>query len=239
MAEAGADIVDVGGESTRPGSSPVEEAEELDRAIPVVEALAAEGITVSIDTRKAAVMKAALQAGAKMINDVSALRADAGSLAVAAGHDGPVILMHMLGTPETMQQDPHYDYAPLDIFDFLEHRMAAFVEAGIARERLIVDPGIGFGKTIAHNLEVLRDLAVLHGLGCPLMVGASHKGFIGRLSSQAPPKARLPGSLACALHAVTQGAHIVRVHDVAETVQALNIWRAVRVGDFQQHESSC
>jgi dihydropteroate synthase len=227
LIEEGADIVDVGGESTRPGSSAPPLDEELGRAIPVVEALTGHGATVSIDTRRAAVMKAALAAGAGMLNDVSALRHDPAGLAVAASHDVPVVLVHMQGTPETMQLDPRYDCAPLDVFDFLEARVAACEAAGIPRSRLVVDPGIGFGKTATHNLEILRDLAVLRGLGCPVMVGLSRKGFIGRLTGVERPKDRLPGSLAGALHAMRSGAAILRVHDIAATRQALAVWHAI------------
>lgn len=233
LAEAGAHIVDVGGESTRPRAMPPSQSEELARVIPVVEALAGDGLVVSIDTRRPMVMAEAARAGAKIINDVSALGADPASLSVAASHGGPVVLMHMQGTPETMQREPRYDYAPLDVFDFLEARIEACVAAGIPRERLIVDPGIGFGKTVAHNLEILRDVAVLHGLGCPVMVGVSRKSFIGRLSANEPPKARVAGSVAAVLHAVSQGVQIVRVHDVAETRQALSVWGAIKDREFQ------
>ncbi|MGD9538028.1 MAG: dihydropteroate synthase [Alphaproteobacteria bacterium] len=223
----GADIVDVGGESTRPGSSAPLLDEELARAIPVVEALAGRGAVVSIDTRRAAVMQAALAAGAGMLNDVSALRHDPACLGVVAAHDVPVVLMHMQGTPETMQAEPRYDCAPLDVFDFLEARIAACEAAGVPRRRLVVDPGIGFGKTVEHNLEIIRDLAVLRGLGCPVMVGLSRKGFIGRLTGIEKPKDRLAGSLAGALHAVASGASILRVHDVAATRHALALWQAI------------
>ena len=228
MAEAGADIVDVGGESTRPGSQAPSEAEEIRRVVPVVRALADDGLLVSVDTRRAAVMDAALDAGARIVNDISALAQDPQARSVAARHGAWVVLSHMQGTPETMQQGPRYNDASLDVFDALAAHVNATETAGIPRGRIIVDPGIGFGKTARHNLEILRDLALFHGLGCPLLIGASRKSFIGRLSAGEPAKARLPGSLAAGLHALGEGAHILRVHDVAETRQALAMWRAIR-----------
>ena len=236
MCEAGADIIDVGGVSTRPGSVAPSEADELDRVIPVVAALADAGVIVSIDTRRAAVMDAALQAGAKIINDVSALTADPNSLNVAAHFAAPVVLMHMQGTPEIMQDVPTYDHVALHIFDYLEGRIEACVAAGIARHRLIVDPGIGFGKTMAHNLQILRDVGIFRALGCPLLIGLSRKYFIARLSAGEAAEGRVPGSIAGALHAISQGVQIVRVHDVRETVQALKVWQAIR-GDTPGTES--
>ena len=237
LREAGADIIDVGGVSTRPGSSAPSEAEELDRVTPVIAALASAGAIVSVDTRRAAVMAAALEAGAKIINDVSALTADPDSLNVAACCAAPVVLMHMQGTPETMQQAPTYDHVALDIFDYLDGRIDACEAAGIARHRLIVDPGIGFGKTMAHNLQILRDVGLFHALGCPLLIGLSRKYFIARLSTGEAAAARVPGSIAGALHAISQGVQIVRVHDVRETVQALKVWQAIR-GDMSTPEST-
>ena len=228
MAAAGADIVDVGGESTRPGSHAPDEAEEMRRVIPVIRALADDGLLVSVDTRRAAVMEAALDAGARIVNDMSALGHDPDARTVVARRGAWVVLAHMQGTPETMQQGPRYDDASLDVFDALAAHIAAAEAAGIPRARIVVDPGIGFGKTARHNLEILRDLALFHGLGCPLLVGASRKSFIGRLSAGEAPKARLPGSLAAGLHVLGEGAHILRVHDVAETRQALTIWRGIR-----------
>ena len=228
MAEAGADIVDVGGESTRPGSRPPSEEEEMRRVLPVVRALAGAGILVSIDTRRAAVMDAALSAGARIVNDISALGHDSRARAVVARHRAWAVLVHMQGTPETMQREPRYVDASLDVFDTLAAHVRAAEAAGLPRERLIVDPGIGFGKTARHNLEILRDCALFHGLGCPLLAGVSRKSFIGRLSAGEAPKERLPGSLAAGLHALGEGAHILRVHDVAETRQALALWRGIR-----------
>ncbi|MDD9990212.1 MAG: dihydropteroate synthase [Rhodospirillales bacterium] len=228
MAAAGADIIDVGGESTRPGSQAPSEAEELRRVIPVIRALAEDGILVSIDTRRAAVMDAALDAGARIVNDISALSHDPRARAVAVKYGAWVILSHMQGTPETMQREPRYEDASLDVFDALAAQISVAEAAGIPRSKIIIDPGIGFGKTARHNLEILRDVALFHSLGCPLLVGASRKSFIGRLSAGEAPKARLPGSLAAGLHALGEGAHILRVHDVAETRQALAMWRGIR-----------
>ena len=228
MTEAGADIIDVGGESTRPGSQAPSEAEEMRRVVPVIRALADDGLLVSVDTRRAAVMDAALEAGARIVNDISALSHDPQARAVVARQGAWVVLSHMQGTPETMQQKSRYDDASLDVFDALAAHIVTAKAAGIPRERIIVDPGIGFGKTARHNLEILRDLALFHGLGCPLLVGTSRKSFIGRLSAGEAPKARLAGSLAAGLHALAEGAHMLRVHDVAETRQALAIWRGIR-----------
>ena len=236
MAEAGADIIDVGGESTRPGSHAPDEAEEMRRVVPVIRALAGNGLLVSVDTRRAAVMAAALDAGARIVNDMSALGHDPAARAAVARQGAWVVLAHMQGTPETMQQRPRYDDASLDVFDALAARVDAAEAAGIPRARIVVDPGIGFGKSARHNLEILRDLALFHGLGCPLLVGASRKSFIGRLSAGETPKARLPGSLAAGLHALGEGAHILRVHDVAETRQALAIWRGIRAPETAASE---
>jgi dihydropteroate synthase len=227
MRAAGAAILDVGGESTRPGASPVPVEEELRRVVPVVAGLAEAGCLISIDSRRAAVMAAALDAGARIINDVTALTGDAESLALATRRQAPVILMHMRGEPRTMQKAPRYDDAPLDVFDFLAGRLAACVAAGIPPERIAVDPGIGFGKAMAHNLRLLDHLAVLHGLGCTLVLGVSRKAFIGRLTGAEAAKDRLSGSLAAALAGVARGAQIVRAHDVPETVQALAVWSAI------------
>jgi dihydropteroate synthase len=228
MAGQGAAIVDVGGESTRPGASPVWEGDEIERIAPVIRQLAAGGAAVSVDTRKADVMTAALEAGARMINDVSALTFDDRSAGVVAAAGVPVVLMHHQGAPETMQDDPRYDDLLVEVYLWLEERIAAAVEAGVARENILVDPGFGFGKNVGHNLELMNGLALFHSLGCPLVVGASRKRTIGALSGEAPVEKRLGGSIAFALKAVEQGANIVRVHDVFETVQALRIWRGLR-----------
>jgi dihydropteroate synthase len=224
MAAAGADIVDIGAESTRPRAAPVDAATETARLAAVLPGLA--GLVWSIDTRKAAIMRQALDAGAALVNDVSALGHDPAALALVAARHCPVVLMHAQGSPETMQEAPHYDDALLDVYDWLAARIDACVAAGIDRRRILADPGIGFGKGLAHNLALLRGLALFHGLGVPLLLGASRKALIGRMAGDVAPDARLPGSLALALHAAAQGVQLVRVHDVAETVQALAVWRA-------------
>jgi dihydropteroate synthase len=222
MAAAGAAIVDVGGESTRPGAKPVWEGDEAARVLPVIQRLAASGTAISVDTRNASVMGQALAAGAGMVNDVSALTWDPRSAETLAGSDCPVVLMHHAGPGETSRTAR---------YDWLEARIEAAVAAGIDRSRLIVDPGLGagsFGKTVAHNLELLNGLALLHGLGCPILVGASRKTFIGALANEAPVGERLGGSLAAALQAAGQGVQLLRVHDVPETLQALRVWRGLR-----------
>jgi dihydropteroate synthase len=228
MAEAGAAIVDVGGESTRPGAKAVWEGDEIKRIEPVIRQLSASGVAVSVDTRKADVMTAAIAAGARLVNDVSALTYDQRSTEVVAGAGVPVVLMHHQGPPETMQQDPRYEDVVVEVYQWLEERIQAAVEAGVDRSKILIDIGFGFGKTVAHNLELMNSLALFHSLGCPLVVGASRKRSIGALSNEAPADQRLGGSLAFALKAVEQGAQIVRVHDVPETVQALKIWRGLR-----------
>ncbi len=227
MLAQGADILDVGGESTRPGAEPVSLEEERRRVLPVVAALAEAGARVSIDTRHAAIMREAVAAGAAIINDVTALSGDRESLGVAAETGKPVILMHMQGQPQTMQRDPHYRHVALDIDDYLAARLEVCAAAGIARERLVVDPGIGFGKSLTHNLQLLEQIALFQGLGCPVLLGASRKSFIARLSQGESEKERLPGSLAAILFALQRGVQILRVHDVAETVQALTVWEAM------------
>ena len=228
MAGQGAAIIDVGGESTRPGATTVWENDEIERVLPIVRQLAAGGNAVSIDTRKAGVMSAALGAGAKLVNDVSALTWDPQSAGVVAEAEAPVVLMHHQGDPTTMQDAPRYDDALVEVFLWLEERIAAAEEAGIQRDKILIDPGIGFGKSVAHNLELMNGLALLHGLGCPIVLGASRKRMIGALANEAPADKRLPGSLALALKAVDQGVQLVRVHDVPETVQALKVWRGLR-----------
>ena len=228
MASQGAAIVDVGGESTRPGASMVWEGDEIERAVPVVKRLALGGAAVSADTRKADVMTAALDAGARMINDVSALTYDDRSADVIAAAGVPVVLMHHKGAPETMQDDPRYDDVLVEVYSWLEERIEAAEEAGIKRERILVDPGFGFGKNVSHNLELMNGLALFHSLGCPIVVGASRKRTIGALSGEAPADQRLGGSIAFAFKAVEQGAQLLRVHDVPETVQALRLWRGLR-----------
>ena len=228
MATAGAAIIDVGGESTRPGANLVWEGEEIERAVPVIRQLAAGGAAVSIDTRKADVMTAALEAGARLVNDVSALTYDDRSTEIIAAAGVPVVLMHHRGNPATMQQDPRYDDVLVEVYLWFEERIAAAQAAGIARDKILIDPGFGFGKNVSHNLELMNGLGIFHSLGCPVVVGASRKRTIGALSNEAPSDQRLGGSLAFALKAVEQGVQIVRVHDVSETVQALRVWRGLK-----------
>ena len=228
MAAAGAAIVDVGGESTRPGAKPVWEGDEIARVQPAIARLARGGTAVSVDTRKAAVMRAALAAGAGMVNDVSALCFDPAAINVIAQAGCPVVLMHHQGTPETMQKEPRYADVLLDVYDWLEARVAAAEAAGITRAKIVVDPGIGFGKTLTHNLRLLNGLSLFHGLGCAVMLGASRKRLIGALSNEAPAGERLGGSVALALKGAEAGVQLHRVHDVAETVQALKVWRGLR-----------
>ena len=227
MMETGAAILDVGGESTRPGAEPVSEDEEMARVLPVVRGLKDLGAVVSIDTRRAAVMEAAAAEGARIINDVTALSGDTRSLEVAAASDAHLILMHMRGEPGTMQDDPHYEDAPKEVLDYLAGRVAACEAAGIDRRRIAVDPGIGFGKTLDHNIEILRRLDLYRELELPLVLGVSRKNLIAKMARGEPPQARLPGSIAAALAGVSRGVHILRVHDVAETRQALDVWAAI------------
>ncbi len=205
------------------------EGDEIERVVPLVQQLAAGGAAVSIDTRKASVMEAALAAGATIVNDVSALGWDERSAEVVAKAGAPVVLMHHQGSPENMQANPVYPRGALvEVFFWLEDRIAAAIDAGIARDRIIVDPGIGFGKAVAHNLELMNGLAAFHALGCPLLIGASRKRTIGALHNEAPAERRLGGSITLAMKAAEQGAHLIRAHDVFETVQALRIWRGLR-----------
>jgi dihydropteroate synthase len=228
MAGQGAAIVDVGGESTRPGAKPVWEGDEIERIAPVIRQLSTGGAAVSVDTRKADVMTAALEAGARMINDVSALTYDGRSAGVIAASNVPVVLLHHQGAPETMQEDPRYDDVLVEVYSWLEERIEAAEVAGIKRERILVDPGFGFGKNVGHNLELMNGLALFHSLSCPLVVGPSRKRTIGALSAEAPADRRLGGSIALALTAAEQGVQILRVLVVFETVQALRIWRGLR-----------
>ena len=231
LVDEGCDFIDIGGESTRPGSDPVPVDEELRRVMPVVEGLVGKvRARISIDTRKADVMRRAALAGVHILNDVSALSHDANSLRVAAETRLPVVLMHAMGDPKTMQRNPHYENVLLDVFDALAQRVEICLRAGIARERIIVDPGIGFSKTLEHNLELLSGLALLHGLGAAVMVGASRKSMIGTLTGAIDPSERIPGSIATALAGAMQGASILRVHDVAATRQALIVWEAASSG---------
>ena len=230
LAHAGADILDIGGESTRPGAAPVAPKEEAARVLPVIQGLSqlrasVPQLLLSIDTRDAAVMRAAILHGIDIINDVTALTGDPESLAVAARSSAAVALMHMQGEPQTMNLAPRYDDVALDVFDYLEARIAVCTAAGMARERIIVDPGIGFGKRGPQNLAIPRALALYHGLGCPLLLGASRKALGSKSESDLPPKERLPTSLAAAMHALNLGVQILRVHDVAETCRAVDLWQ--------------
>ncbi len=227
LASAGAAILDIGGESTRPGASAVPVAEELSRVIPVIETLAGEGLVISVDTRRSAVMAAAVKAGARLINDVTALRHDPESLACAAELAVPVVLMHSRGEPSNMQTMTQYDDLIMDVFDALAARVEACAAAGIDQSQLLVDPGLGFAKNAAQCAELLRQLASFHALGCPLVIGASRKSFIGNLAGAVRSGDRLPGSLAAAFWAMQQGAAVLRVHDVAETAQMMAMFRSL------------
>ncbi|CAH2605031.1 Dihydropteroate synthase [Rhodovastum atsumiense] len=230
MVEAGAGILDIGGESTRPGSAPVSPEQEQARILPVIRGLRDLGVPISVDTRHASTMAAALDAGAAIINDVSALAHDPRALAVVAGHGAPVVLMHMRGTPDTMASLAQYQDVAVTVTRELAARVAAAEAAGIPRARIVLDPGIGFAKDLGHNLETLRRLPLLLNLGCRLLVGVSRKSFIGGVVGGIPPKQRDPGSLAAALFALARGASILRVHDVAATVQAVRVWQALSTG---------
>ena len=231
MADEGADFIDIGGESTRPGADVVDPSAEQDRVLPVIEGLVKAGLKapISIDTRNAATAKVAIGAGARLFNDVSALTHDDDSMAVAAtlaSEGGAICLMHAQGDPKTMQDAPSYRNVLIEVYAWLEDRIRACVEAGISRDRIIVDPGIGFGKTMAHNLELISGLAAFQGMGLPVMLGASRKGFIGKLSGVSDAAKRGPGSIGAALAGAAQGAQILRVHDVAATREAIDVWSA-------------
>ena len=229
LQEEGADIIDIGGESTRPGADLVALEEEISRTKPtILDLRQVSSLPLSIDTRKAPVAAAALEAGVDWINDVSALSFDSEMAQVAARSGAPLCLMHAPSDPKTMQQKAHYEDVLLDVYDYLAARIEFALSQGILRQNIIVDPGIGFGKTLEHNLALLRGLAVFHGLGCPILLGASRKRFIGTISGAEKAQDRMAGSVAVALAAAGQGAQILRVHDVRETVQALKLWAAVR-----------
>lgn len=226
MVEDGADIIDVGGESTRPGATPVGLDEEIRRIVPVIEGLVKAGALVSIDTRHSAVMQAAIDAGVVIINDVSALT-DPGAVQVVAQSDADVVLMHMQGLPKTMQDDPLYQDAPAQVLAYLNERIDVCEAAGLARNRIAIDPGIGFGKTVDNNLEILKHLDIYDDLDVPVLLGVSRKSFIGTVAEQPDAQKRLPGSIAAALFAIEHGVKILRVHDVPETRQALDVWSAI------------
>jgi dihydropteroate synthase len=230
-----AEIIDIGGESTRPGAVEVPVADEITRTAPVIEVLRKEGLRapISIDTRKALVAMAALNAGASLVNDVSALGFDAGLGPLVAQTGVPVVLMHAQGLPATMQDDPSYGDVLLDIYDALAARLAKAEALGIDRTKIALDPGIGFGKTQSHNLALLRRLSLFHGLGCPILLGTSRKRFIEAIGRAERAEARMPGSIATALAGVAQGAQIIRVHDVAETRQALRLWQSLNTDHLE------
>ena len=230
MAASGADIIDIGGESTRPGARAVAEMEELARVLPVVRGLRREvAVPISIDTYKSSIARAALDAGADIVNDISALRFDPAMISLVAAENVPLVLMHMQGTPQTMQIEPRYNDVTREVRDFLAAQLYDAMDAGIPAEAIIVDPGIGFGKTIEHNLQLIKGLQALAALGQPLLVGVSRKAFIGKILGLQPAD-RLEGSLAAAVAAVLAGANIVRVHDVAETCKAIRVADALRFG---------
>lgn len=234
MQGQGADLIDVGGESTRPGALTVAADDEIARTAPVIAALRAAGMTlpISIDTRKTAVARAAVDAGATLVNDVSGFTFDDTLASFCAAHDLPVCVMHAQGDPQTMQQNPRYDDVLLDVYDFLEARIATLESAGIPRARIITDPGIGFGKTQSHNLTLLARLSLFHGLGCPILLGASRKKFVATLGHAPDPRDRVYGSVAVALAGAAQGVQILRVHDVFATRSALTLWQAATKGIF-------
>lgn len=230
MIASGADILDIGGESTRPGAAPVHPDEEQARVLPVISVLAAEGFRISVDTRNTATMAAALDAGATIVNDVSALTYDPEAASVVATRGCPVVLMHMRGTPATMNSFARYEDVATEVVGELSLRLEAAERAGIARERIVLDPGIGFAKMPGQSIAMLHSLGALLALGCPILVGVSRKSLIGKLAGVTKPQERGPGSLAAGLWAVAHGASILRVHDVAETVQALRVWCAIEAG---------
>lgn len=229
MFAAGATIIDIGGESTRPGADTIDVESETIRTAPVISALRREtDVPISIDTRKSAVARAALDAGASMVNDVAGFTYDTKLAPLCAAADVPVCIMHALGDPATMQQNPRYDDVVLDVYDYLEARVAALSAMGIPRGRMVIDPGIGFGKTEAHNLALLRNISLFHCIGCPILLGVSRKRFVGTIGRAPDPATRAPGSIAVGLAALAQGVQILRVHDVADTAQALRLWTAAR-----------
>ena len=228
LSKEGADILDVGGESTRPGAKSVSVETELGRVIPVIEALAERGFCVSVDTRKAQVMKTAIQAGASIVNDVTALEGDPQSLEVIAASTVSVILMHMQGKPESMQDSPVYKDVVSEVQEYLLSRVKACESAGVERNRIALDPGIGFGKTHKHNLTLMKNLSAFTTLGSPLVLGVSRKSFIGKISNENDPAKRLAGSLSAGLAGLARGVSILRVHNVWETRQAIDVWEAIK-----------
>lgn len=237
MLSVGAALIDVGGESTRPGAAAVWEGDEVKRVVPVIEQLAAAGAAISIDSRRSTVIEAALAAGAHIVNDVSAMRHDPRTAEIVARSGAPVVLMHAPGSDGDLHADGYYADVVLDVFDDLRERRDQALAAGIAPEKILLDPGIGFGKSLAENLALINALPLFHALGQPILFGASRKRMIGALSNEVPAHQRMPGSVMLAVKAVDAGCQMVRVHDVAETVQALHVWRGLRdaaLTDFSQ-----
>lgn len=233
MAAEGADIIDIGGESTRPGAQKVPLEEELRRVLPVIEKLASKlNLPVSIDTYKSKVAEAALEAGASMVNDISGLNFDPEMAHTVSAAKAGLVLMHIKGTPENMQADPQYDNLLAEVGSYIKSSIKTAAEAGIMHEAIALDPGIGFGKTVEHNLRLIKDLEYFKRYNCPLVVGVSRKSFIGKLNNDIPADQRLPGSLAAALLAVQNGAAVIRCHDVKETVQALTVYQAIKTGNL-------
>jgi dihydropteroate synthase len=228
MVAKGAGLIDIGGESTRPGAALVATDEETSRTAPVIHALRRAGVTtpISIDTRKSSVGQAALETGADLVNDVSGFTFDPDLAQVCAKQYAPVCIMHAQGDPETMQDNPQYSNVVLDVYDFLETRITELVQLGISRDGIIVDPGIGFGKTQSHNLEILNRISIFHSLGVPILLGASRKGFIGKIGNEPRAEKRASGSIGVALAAIAQGVQVIRAHDVADHAQAIALWRA-------------
>lgn len=233
MIDEGADILDVGGESTRPGSQPITTDEECKRILPVIEGLAGQGALISVDTRHADVMRRAIDAGASIVNDVTALTGDPESAHVCIEAGVDIVLMHMQGEPQTMQDNPTYDDAVLDILDYMHERLSALEAVGLARDKVCIDPGIGFGKTLAHNLRILSGIDAFHALGVPLLLGVSRKSFISKIDRDVAAKDRVAGSIAAAIAGWDRGVQVFRVHDVAETRQALAVWQAIE--DAEEH----
>lgn len=229
MISDGASLIDIGGESTRPGAAYVSEDDEISRTAPVIAALsAATGVAISIDTRKAPVAAEALSSGANLVNDVSGFTFDTALAPLVAQAGVPVCIMHAQGDPATMQDEPIYEDVLLDVYDFLAVQIDRLEAVGVLRDQIVIDPGIGFGKTLDHNLALLRGIAIFHALGCPILLGVSRKGFIGTIGKEPQATARAPGSIAVGLAALAQGVQFLRVHDVAATAQAVRLWQAAR-----------
>ena len=229
MINEGVDYIDVGGESTRPGSDPVDENDQINRVCPVISALSSldKKVVVSIDTRSAKVMESAIEAGAKIVNDVSSLTKDTSSIEIIKKSNVAIVLMHSLDDPKLMQVNPKYDDVVSEVFSYLKERVDYCIQNGISQDRIIVDPGIGFGKTVIHNLKLLKNISVFHSLGCPVMLGTSRKSFIGKINGDKNVNDRLGGSLATVIYGLKKGVKIFRVHDVIETVQAIKIYQSI------------